>query len=126
MSSIGPENRPEDDGLYEHYQFTASESQKPLRVDKFLMNFIENATRSKIQQNIKKGFVWVNGEVVKSNHKVKGGDDVKVMLDHPSHENLIFRTIFWSNTTHYQCLVQTHSHHCLVLHPYYHHLKQDR
>lgn len=89
MSEIGPQNLEGRDDLHEHYQFTASESQKPLRVDKFLMNFIENATRSKIQQNIKKGFVWVNGEVVKSNHKIKGGDRVRVMLDHPPHENLL-------------------------------------
>ena len=32
-----------DDELYEHFKFTASEGQEPLRVDKFLMNFIENA-----------------------------------------------------------------------------------
>jgi 23S rRNA pseudouridine1911/1915/1917 synthase len=75
--------------LHEHYHFTAGNSQKPLRVDLFLMNFIENATRSKVQQNIKNGFVWVNGGEVKPNHKVKPGDEVKVMLDHPPHENLL-------------------------------------
>ncbi len=83
--ALGPENN----SLHEHYKFTAGESQKPLRVDKFLMNFIENATRSKIQQNIKNGAVWVNGEVVKSNHKVKAGDQVRVLLEHPPHENLL-------------------------------------
>lgn len=82
-------NNDATDDLHEHYHFTASSSQKPLRVDRFLMNFIENATRSKIQQNIKNGFVWVNGDEVKSNYKVKAGDEVKVMLDHPPHENLL-------------------------------------
>ncbi|MBF4986534.1 RNA pseudouridine synthase, partial [Nonlabens mediterrranea] len=52
-----------DDDLYEHHQFTASDGQEPLRVDKYLMNFIENATRSKIQQSIKDGAVRVNDEV---------------------------------------------------------------
>ncbi len=75
--------------LHEHYRFTAGDSQKPLRVDKFLMNFIENATRNKIQQRITEGAVRVNGEVVKSNHKVKAGDEVQVLYDHPPHENLL-------------------------------------
>ena len=65
---IGPE--PQDE-LYEHFSFTASEGQEPLRVDKFLMNFIENATRNKIQKAAKNGSIEVNGKVVKQNYKVK-------------------------------------------------------
>ncbi len=75
--------------LYEHYRFTASEGQEPLRVDKFLMNFIENATRNKIQQAIKAGNVLVNEVVVKANYKMKPNDEVKVVLAHPPHENLL-------------------------------------
>ncbi|UCE94426.1 MAG: RluA family pseudouridine synthase [Flavobacteriaceae bacterium] len=78
-----------DDELFEHYKFTASEGQEPLRVDKFLMNFIENATRNKIQQAIKAGNVLVNDTPVKANHKVKPGDVVRVVLAHPPHENLL-------------------------------------
>ena len=77
------ENQPQDienDDLYEHYRFTASEGQEPLRVDKFLMNFIENATRSKIQQAAKAGNVLVNDVAIKSNHKVKPHDVVRVVL----------------------------------------------
>ncbi|MEC7617075.1 MAG: RNA pseudouridine synthase, partial [Bacteroidota bacterium] len=37
-----------DESLYEHYFFTADSGQQALRVDKFLMNRIENATRNKI------------------------------------------------------------------------------
>ena len=40
------------DELYEHYRFEASKGQSALRVDKFLMNLIENTTRSKIQNAI--------------------------------------------------------------------------
>jgi len=78
-----------NDELYEHYNFTASVGQEPLRVDKYLMNFIENATRNKIQQAIKAGDVLVNDAVVKSNHKVKPLDVVRVVLAHPPHENLL-------------------------------------
>ncbi len=79
----------EQDELFEHYKFTASDGQVPLRVDKFLLNFIENATRNKIQQAIKAGNVLVNDAVVKSNYKVKPLDEVRVVLAHPPHENLL-------------------------------------
>ncbi len=78
-----------NDELYEHFKFTASEGQEPLRVDKFLMNFIENATRNKIQQAIKAGNVLVNEKIVKANYKVKANDVVRVVLAHPPHENLL-------------------------------------
>ncbi|RUA12456.1 MAG: RNA pseudouridine synthase [Flavobacteriia bacterium] len=78
-----------NDDLYEHYRFTASIGQEPLRVDKFLMNFIENATRNKIQQAIKAGNVLVNDNVVKANYRVKPYDVVRIVLAHPPHENLL-------------------------------------
>ena len=31
-----------DDELYEHYACTVEKGQQPLRIDKYLMNFIEN------------------------------------------------------------------------------------
>ncbi|AWX45424.1 23S rRNA pseudouridine(1911/1915/1917) synthase [Flagellimonas maritima] len=77
------------DELFEHHRFTASKGQEPLRVDKFLMNFIENATRNKIQQAAKQGHIWVNNTIVKQNYKVKAGDDVKVMFEHPPYEFLL-------------------------------------
>ncbi|UOB16817.1 RluA family pseudouridine synthase [Abyssalbus ytuae] len=79
----------QDDELYEHYSFKAGKGQEPLRVDKFLMNFIENATRNKIQQAAKNGNIYVNGSPVKSNHKVKANDEVKVLFEHPPHEYLL-------------------------------------
>ena len=48
---------------YEHYKFVADKGQKPLRVDKFLLNFIEFATRNKIQNAIKLGHVKINNIV---------------------------------------------------------------
>ncbi len=79
----------ENDELYEHYRFTASKGQEPLRVDKFLLNFVENTTRSKIQQAAKNGNIYVNGIPVKQNYKVKSDDEVKVLFQHPPHEFLL-------------------------------------
>lgn len=77
------------DELFEHHRFLAAKGQEPLRVDKFLMNFIENTTRNKIQQAARQGHIWVNDMVVKQNYKVKAGDEVKVMFEHPPYEFLL-------------------------------------
>lgn len=79
----------ENDDFHEHYRFVATEGQEPLRVDKFLMNFIENSTRNKVQQAVKAGNVLVNDLVVKPNHKIKPKDVVRVVLAHPPAENLL-------------------------------------
>ena len=79
----------QEESLYEHYSFTADKGQEPLRVDKYLMNRIENATRNKIQNAAKAGNIFVNDIAVKSNYKVKGGDVVRVLFGHPPHENLL-------------------------------------
>lgn len=83
------DNLDENDDLYEHHSYTATKGQEPLRVDKFLMNFIENATRNKVQQAAKDGNIYVNGIAVKQNYKVKAGDEVKVLLAYPPYENLL-------------------------------------
>lgn len=86
---ISDQNDLSSDDLFEHHRFVASKGQEPLRVDKFLMNFIENATRNKIQQAAKQGHIWVNGAIVKQNYKVKAGDEVKVLFEHPPYEFLL-------------------------------------
>ena len=79
----------ENEELFEHHKVVATDGQVPLRVDKFLMNFIENATRNKLQQAAKAGNILVNDLPVKSNYKVKPKDVVKIVLAHPPHENLL-------------------------------------
>lgn len=72
--------------LFEHYKFVADKRQSPLRVDKFLMNFIEHATRNKIQKSAENGNIKINGIVVKSNYRVKAGDIVTVEYNTPKRE----------------------------------------
>ena len=80
---------PNEEELHEHHRIVAQKGQEPLRIDKFLMNFIENATRNKIQKAAKDGCVYVNDTAVKSNYKVKGGDVIRVLFTHPPHESLL-------------------------------------
>ena len=79
----------QDDELYEHHAFKVVSGQQPLRIDKYLMNFIENVTRNKIQAAAKDGSIFVNDIPVKSNYKVKPNDLISVKFEHPPHENLL-------------------------------------
>jgi 23S rRNA pseudouridine1911/1915/1917 synthase len=79
----------QEDELYEHHAFKVVSGQQPLRIDKYLMNFIENVTRNKIQAAAKDGSIFVNDVPVKSNYKVKPNDVISVKFEHPPHENLL-------------------------------------
>jgi 23S rRNA pseudouridine1911/1915/1917 synthase len=69
--------------LYEHHRIIADKGQGLLRIDKFLMIRIENASRNKIQQAAKAGNILVNGEPVKQNYRVKPSDVISVVMAHP-------------------------------------------
>tara|TARA_B100000767_G_scaffold2015_1_gene2006 strand:- start:3785 stop:4822 length:1038 start_codon:yes stop_codon:yes gene_type:complete len=75
--------------LHQHYAFTVEKGQQPLRIDKYLMNFVENATRNKIQAAAKGGSIFVNDVAVKSNYKVKPFDQIRVLFEYPPYENLL-------------------------------------
>ena len=75
--------------LFEHHRIVADKGQSLLRVDKFLMVRIENASRNKIQQAAKAGNILVNGDAVKSNYKVKPRDVISVVMTHPPRETVV-------------------------------------
>lgn len=83
------ENLDLEDELFEHFRFEVPKGQAFLRIDKYLMNLIQNATRNKIQNAAAEGNIFVNDIPVKSNYKVKPFDVVTVMLTHPPFENHI-------------------------------------
>jgi len=78
-----------EDELFEHLRFDVPKGQLLLRIDKFLMNLIPNATRNKIQNAATAGDIYVNDLPVKSNYKVKPLDVVRIMLSHPPFENRV-------------------------------------
>lgn len=75
--------------LYERRAFHVDKGQEPIRIDKWVQTRLENATRNKIQKGIEAGFLTVNGKAVKSNYKVKPGDDILLMsLEHPDESDV--------------------------------------
>lgn len=75
--------------LYERKTFTVDKGQEPYRIDKWVQMHMEGSTRNKIQQGIEAGFLTVNGKPVKSNYKIKPGDEIVLMsLVNPDHTQL--------------------------------------
>ena len=74
------------DGLFEHFRFIADKGQSLLRVDKFLVDRIEHASRNRIKLAADAGFVRANDFSVKCNYKVKPGDLITVVMDQPRRE----------------------------------------
>lgn len=72
--------------MYEHHRIEAENGQNLLRVDKFLMTRLPNASRTKIQEAADAGNIRVNGNPVKSSYKVKPRDIVTVMMAYPRRE----------------------------------------
>ncbi len=65
--------------LYERKAFTVDKGQEPTRIDKWVQNHIEGATRNKVQQGIEAGFLTVNGKIVKCNYRIRPGDEIVLM-----------------------------------------------
>lgn len=79
---------PEEE-LFEHYRFDVPKGQALLRIDKYLMLMVPNATRNKIQNAASNGDIYVNDVPVKSNYKVKPLDVIRILLAHPPFENRV-------------------------------------
>mgnify|MGYP006175200465 FL=1 len=73
----------EDSDFYEHFNLVVDKGQSLIRIDKFLMLRIENASRSKIQHAIEADNVLVNEKPIKASYKVKPLDVISIVLPHP-------------------------------------------
>ncbi len=73
----------QDDELFEHHRIVVDGGQSLVRIDKFLMDRLSNATRTKIQEGIHNGFVLVNEKPVKPNHKIHPHDVITVSFPEP-------------------------------------------
>ncbi len=81
----------EDTGeLYEHFHFVVDKKQSPLRIDKYLMAKIENASRNRIQNSAHAGNILVNGIVIKPNYKVKPRDIILIVLAFPPRDTEVY------------------------------------
>jgi 23S rRNA pseudouridine1911/1915/1917 synthase len=87
MEEFVQENDDLEEGeLFEHCRLTVDAGQSLLRIDKFLSNRIDNASRSRIQAAADAGNILVNNTPVKPNYKVKPNDEIQIVMDYPRRE----------------------------------------
>ena len=76
----------EQNEMFEHFRFVSDAGQKPIRIDKFLVNRMENASRNKIQEAASAGNILVDGAPVKSNYKLKPNETITIVMEYPPRE----------------------------------------
>jgi len=80
----------EEQDLYEHLRIVVDKGQSLLRIDKFLMHRVENASRNRIQNAIELDNVLVNDKPIKASYKVKPLDVISVVLPHPPRDTEVY------------------------------------
>ncbi len=80
----------DEQDLYEHLRIEVDKGQSLLRIDKFLMHRVENASRNRIQNAIEAANVLVNGLAIKASYKVKPKDLITVVLPHPPRDTEVY------------------------------------
>lgn len=79
-------DEPEEGALFEHFNLVVDPGQTFMRIDKFLANRLNNASRSRLQAAADNGNILVNKVPVKSSYKVKPGDEISIVMDFPRRE----------------------------------------
>ena len=77
------EEQPEE---HEHWRIEVDKGQSSVRVDKFLMDHMPGTSRNRIQKAAEAGSIRANDKPIKSNYKVKAGDIITLVLDHPKRD----------------------------------------
>ncbi|MCO5936237.1 RluA family pseudouridine synthase [Mucilaginibacter sp. RB4R14] len=80
----------DEQDLFEHLRVVVDKGQSLLRIDKFLMHRVENASRNRIQNAIDAGNVLVNDKIIKASYRVKPQDVISVVLPHPPRDTEVY------------------------------------
>jgi 23S rRNA pseudouridine1911/1915/1917 synthase len=72
-----------DPTMKNHYELRIPPGQTKTRLDVYLTDHTENATRNKVQESIKNGEVTVNGSAVKPSYIVQPNDLITINLSRP-------------------------------------------
>ena len=75
-----------------NHQEIYNKSDKNIRLDVFLLNYLENTSRTKIQKLINKGFIKVDDFIVKPSYKLKGKENIYINYNElPDNNSLILK-----------------------------------
>lgn len=75
--------------MEKNYKLSVPNIKEKTRLDKYITQFIENASRTKVQKAINLGNVLVNGNFVKSNYMLKPFDEIEIELPVPDKQEIL-------------------------------------
>lgn len=87
MTAIKLSDLEPSEELYEHQKIVCDPKQSSIRIDKFLFDRLEKVSRNRVQNAIKIGCILVNDRTIKSNYKIKPGDEIALVLPSNPEEN---------------------------------------
>lgn len=73
----------QSDDYLQHQVIQVDNRQRPMRLDKFLVDRLPNASRNRIQNAVRSGSIMVGGKEVKPNYKIRPGDEIQVVMPRP-------------------------------------------
>ena len=74
--------------MEKNYKFSVPNVTGKVRLDKYITQFVENASRTKVKKAIDLGNVLVNGDFVKCNYIVKPEDEIEIELPVPEKQEI--------------------------------------
>ena len=86
MQELDNLNDNNSDDLYKEITIKVDPKQRPIRIDKFLMDRLEKVSRNRVQNAIRAGAITVDGKEVKPNFKIKPGHEISVVVPKPPGE----------------------------------------
>lgn len=86
MQEQDKNHKEQNDDLFEEVEVIVDPGQKPVRIDKFLMDKLEKVTRNRVQNAIRAGSITVNEKEIKPNYKIRPNDTINVVLPRPPKE----------------------------------------
>jgi 23S rRNA pseudouridine1911/1915/1917 synthase len=76
------------DEMYVHHTIEVDKGQEQIRIDKYLIDRLENISRSRIQNAIKANCIKVGDKEIKANYKVKPYDVISIVLPRSPDETI--------------------------------------
>ncbi len=87
------------------------------RLDAYLAENIESLTRSRIQKLVSEGFVVVNGKEVKSNYKLREGDEITIEIPEAKETEIVAEEIPLDIVFEDDCMLVVNKPQGMVVHP---------
>jgi 23S rRNA pseudouridine1911/1915/1917 synthase len=89
------------------------------RLDVFLTHFVENATRTKVQEAIEAGLVLVNGKPTKASYRVSPNDVINIAIPQPKRQEVVAENILINIIYEDEFLIVVNKPAGMVTHPAY-------